>query len=107
MLRETVTRLYPDQPTEPPILLCAPTGVAAYNIGGATAHITFDIPVENSDHTGSRRVKFKQLSALKLEAARNRMKGVKYIIIDEISMVSYATLEFIHRSHPPLPTICH
>lgn len=107
MLRETVTRLYPDQPTEPPILLCAPTGVAAYNIGGATAHITFDIPVENSDHTGSRRVKFKQLSALKLEAARDRMKGVKYIIIDEISMVSYATLEFIHRSHPPLPTICH
>ena len=30
-----------------PVLLTAPTGIAAYNIGGVTAHSAFCLPVEH------------------------------------------------------------
>ena len=73
-------------------MLVAPTGVAAFNIGGLTIHYAFRLPVEHGNFT-----KYTKLSAERLHQLRLLCKDVHTIIIDEISMVSYETLGFIHQ----------
>ena len=70
--------------------LTAPTGVAAYNIGGLTIHRALRLPVEHH-HTSS----YRKLSDQALTQMRKQWKGVRYLIIDEISMVSDKTLQHI------------
>ena len=63
------------------ILLTAPTGKAAFNIGGTTLHSAFGLPVH----------KFETVPPLSAEAANSlsvRMCEVKTLIVDEISMCS-------------------
>ncbi len=58
--------------------LVAPTGTAAALIGGSTYHYALGINENNGDNmTG------KQLSQLK-----SRLVGVKYMFMDEVSMLS-------------------
>ena len=73
-------------------MLVGPTGVAAFNIGGLTIHYAFQLPVEHGNLT-----KYTKLSAERLHQLRLLCKDVHTIIIDEISMVSYETLGFIHQ----------
>ena len=73
-------------------MLVAPTGVAAFNIGGLTIHYAFRLLVEHGNLT-----KYTKLSAERLQQLRLLCKDVHTIIIDEISMVSYETLGFIHQ----------
>ena len=73
-------------------MLVAPTGVAAFNIGGLTIHYAFWLPVEHGNFT-----RYTKLSAVKLHQLRLLCKDVHTLIIDEISMVSYETLRFIHQ----------
>ena len=73
-------------------MLVAPTGVAAFNIGGLTIHYAFRLPVEHGNLT-----RYTKLSAERLHQLRLLCKDVHTIIIDEISMVSYETLGFIHQ----------
>ena len=73
-------------------MLVAPTGVAAFNIGGLTIHYAFQLPVEHGNLT-----KYTKLNAERLHQLRLLCKDVHTIIIDEISMVSYETLEFIYQ----------
>ena len=70
----------------------APSGVAAFNIGGLTIHHAFRLPVEHDNLT-----KYTKLRAERLHQLRLLCKDVHTIIIDEISMVSYETLGFIHQ----------
>ncbi|CAG8720815.1 17502_t:CDS:1 [Cetraspora pellucida] len=69
-----------------PVLLLAPTGVAAYNIHGTTIHSALSIPVNctNFDLNGER-----------LKQLQNKLQDVKYFIIDEKSMVGHRTLALI------------
>ena len=67
--------------------LMAPTGVAAFNIGGLTIHQALNLPVENGNSLGAERLK----------ELRQSCKYFNTIIIDEISMVSYKTMSFIHK----------
>ena len=73
-------------------MLVAPTGIAAFNIDGLTIHYAFWLPVEHGNLT-----RYTKLSAQKLHELRLLCKDVHMIIIDEISMVSYETLSFIHQ----------
>ena len=73
-------------------MLVAPMGVAAFNIGGLTIHYAFRLPVEHGNLT-----KYTKLSVERLHQLRLLCKDVHTIIIDEISMVSYETLGFIHQ----------
>ena len=73
-------------------MLVAPTGVAAFNIGGLTIHYAFCLPVEHGNMT-----RYRKLSAERLHELRLLCKEIHTIIIDEISMVSYETLVFIHQ----------
>ena len=90
LLREYLIRL--EAADRDIVLLTAPTGVAAYNIQGVTVHAAFSLPIEHG-----RNVSYLPLSAYKLKTLRQKLQHIKYIIIDEISMVSYRTLEFIHQ----------
>ena len=68
----------------------APTGIAAIDIDGATIHTALNIPV---GHFGKNLL---SLSKKMRSTLRNRLADLKFIIIDEISMVSNNLLYYIH-----------
>jgi ATP-dependent DNA helicase PIF1 len=79
----------------------APTGIAAVNIGGVTIHSALRL----KQSAGSTQI---QSLILIKEEDRNRLKQIRVIIIDEISMVNAELLNFIssvfarlHRSTLP------
>ena len=75
----------------PNVLVAAPTGVAAFNINGRTLHSLLQLPTQ--DHSNAQ---YRPLSPRNLKILREAFRYVQYLIIDEISMVSYNTLEHIH-----------
>ena len=79
-----------DDPNDLVIQLTAPTGTAAYNIGGVTLHNFFQLPLgQSNNHTN--------LSSDKLASLRNRLSKLKILIIDEISMVGADMLAQLHE----------
>ena len=73
-----------------PILRCAPTGVAAYLISGRTLNSVFRIPIT---------VKYgalEPLSATGRQQLQSVFRHLRYLIIDEKSMVSLQMLGWIH-----------
>jgi len=74
-------------PTSVKILLCAPTGKAAFGIGGSTLHSMFSLPVNQAGSA------FRSLSPDLLNTLRSRFIDLKVLIKDEISMVG-ATMFF-------------
>ena len=77
-------------PDKPCILLMAPTGKAAYLIRGNTLHSALKIPV-------NQKLQYKSLDTDSLNTLRMQMIGVKYIFIDEVSMVGSGMLNFVHK----------
>ncbi|XP_060603886.1 uncharacterized protein LOC132756767 [Ruditapes philippinarum] len=71
------------------LLMCAPTGKAAHNIGGLTIHSAFCIPANQG-------FQFKPLDMQQLNSMRARYHSLKMIIIDEISMVGRGMFNFIN-----------
>ena len=69
------------QPDEPLVLLTAPTGLAAFNIGGVTLHSAFMLKT-NSGDTNS----WKKQPTMKMKLA-----NLALCVIDEISMVGGST----------------
>ena len=86
------TRLFArmvENPDDVSVLLTAPTGVAAFNINGATIHSAFSIPV-------NARLPYQPLSEDKISTLRNKLQQLNIVIIDEISMVDQKLLCYIH-----------
>ena len=75
-----------------PVLVCAPTGVSAKNIGGQTLHTAFRLPVQHGFEPS-----FKELSAASLSTLRELYRHVHTLVIDEVSMVSSNMLSYINR----------
>ena len=76
-------------------LLCgiaAPTGLAAFNVGGVTLHRLFQLPVEHATKAPS----YWPLPKMSQKVMRATLSDVKLFIIDEISMVSSINLAFVH-----------
>ena len=71
-------------------LLVAPTGKAAHNIKGHTIHSAFHVPANQnlSNYT--------KLTWDHLNTYRTKFQNLKWIICDEISMVSNYMLRYIH-----------
>lgn len=67
------------------------TGVAARQIFGKTLHSVFLLPIEKGNS-----MSYKRLSGNKLEQERRKWRHISWLIIDEISMVSYENLRIIH-----------
>lgn len=83
---------HPKVSNNDPVIIAAPTGVAARNIHGVTLHYAFRLPVqhgyESSLHT---------LSPRTLKHLQSKMQTFHTIIIDEISMISAKTFTHIHH----------
>ena len=77
------------------VLLCAPTGIAAFNIGGATLHSTFILPYNQSSSNYSSDLR--PLSENIRTEIASKLFGVQLIICDELSMVSNLHLAFINE----------
>ena len=75
-------------PEEPRILILAPTGKAAINIDGTTIHTALGINVGH---------KLYPLNDRQGGTLRNKLSEIKFIIIDEISMVSSVLFYQVHQ----------
>lgn len=73
------------------LLLLAPTGIAAINIGGSTIHFALKMPLHDFGKTVSR------LSDSSRSTLTQLLSDISLIIIDEISMVSNVLLSYIHQ----------
>lgn len=67
------------------IMLCAPTGCAAYNIGGSTCHSELHIAPKSEQ----------QISKKNMLKLRDKMNGLFVLVIDERSMISAKLLQAI------------
>ena len=67
-----------DDPECPHVVLCAPTGTAAVNIKGHTLHSTFGFTFGDEHYS---------LSDKTRDTKRSQFKNLKFLIIDEVSMV--------------------
>ena len=90
-IKEHLERSVLGGPDKHACMLMAPTGVAAFNIGGLTIHRAMQLQVEHG-----RVARQLPLSALALHDLSTLWNGVHTIIIDEVSMVSYQILKSIH-----------
>lgn len=73
------------------VLVAAPTGVAAKNIKGVTCHSAYSLPIEKFKMGEYLKLKGKKLAMLRIKFTRTR-----WLIIDEISMISYQVLRQIN-----------
>lgn len=91
---QTVIRIFAinNQGNENHVLVCAPTGVAAYNISDYTCHVAFILPLQTKKTDD-----YIPLSTEKLAVVKETFSAIKLIVIDEISMVGADTLLTIHR----------
>ena len=69
-----------------PVVRAAPTGVAAFNIIGKTLHSLFRLPVKQ---------KKSDLSAATLQSLQSQFQDVRFLVIDEKSMIDLKTLSII------------
>ena len=90
VLEQTVERILRkagDDIESPYILKTAPTGVAAANISGTTLHSAFSFSFGSN---------YESLSDKKRDMKRNELKNLKFLIVDEISMIDSDMLYKIH-----------
>lgn len=70
-------------------LLAAPTGAAAVLINGKTVHSIFKLPRQSKN--------YKPLTGEAARSLCNKMQNVKYLILDEYSMIGCKTLAMINK----------
>jgi len=71
--------------------VAAPTGLAAYNVGGVTVHRLFQLPIELEGKTAG----YWPLSKVAHKVMRTNFHSLKRIIIDEVLMLSSLNLAYI------------
>lgn len=79
-----------ENPDEVKVIICAPTGKAAFDVGGCTIHSAFNIPADQGFH-------FKPLDMQQLNTYQIKFRCLKVLFIDEISMVSKKMFNFINQ----------
>ena len=72
--------------------IAAPTGLAAFNVGGITIHRLFQLPVEHEGKTAE----YWALPKSSQKVMKTTLRSVKMIIVDEISMVSSLNFAYMH-----------
>ena len=74
------------------VIVAAPTGLAAFNMGGLTIHRLFQLPIEHEGKTAG----YWSLPKVSQKVMKKQLLNVKLIIVDEISMVSSLNLAYMH-----------
>ena len=72
--------------------ITAPTGLAAFNVGGVTVHRLFQLPIEHEGRTAG----YWSLSKESQKTLKTSLRHVKVFIVDEVSMVSSLNLAYLH-----------
>ena len=72
--------------------IAAPTGLAAFNVGGITIHRLFQLPIE---HEG-KAAEYWALPKSSQKVMKTTLRSVKIIIVDEVSMVSSLNFAYMH-----------
>ena len=72
--------------------VAAPTGLAAFNIGGVTLHRLFQLPIEHDGKTAT----YWPLSKDAQKVMWTMLQHIKLIIVDEVSMLSSLNLTYMH-----------
>ena len=85
--RKRLKPLHKNSPDAPTVLLTAPTGCAAFQIGGKTLHSTLHLNTHSN---------YQSLSSEKQNYLHNAYEHLRVVIIDEISMVGSQTLYDVH-----------
>ena len=67
--------------------VAAPTGLAAFNVGGLTIHRLFQL---------RKTAEYWSLSKASQKVMKTKLHSLKLIIVDEISMVSSLTMTYMH-----------
>ena len=88
-LRKYFSHQAGSNPDDISILICAPTGKAAFNVGGLTIHSAFNIPPEQG-------FRYKPLDMQQLNTFQIKYRHLKVVFIDEISMVGQNMFNFIN-----------
>ena len=78
------------EPETMSILKIAPTGKAAYLIRGNTIHSALRIPINNN-------YGYKSLDSDSRNTLRTQLRGLKYIIVDEVSMLGGGLFNFVNK----------
>ena len=73
-------------------VVAAPTGLAAYNVGGVMVHCLFQLPIEHEGNTAG----YWTSSKVAQKVMRTNLCSLKLVIIDEVSMLSSLNLAYIH-----------
>ena len=72
--------------------IAAPTGLAAFNVGGMTLHRLFQLPIEHEGKTSM----YWPLPKASHKVMKTTLHDMKLLIVDEVSMVSSLTLAYVH-----------
>ena len=85
-----VGKIWPSK--EVTVAVAAPTGLAAFIVGGLTTHRLFQLPIEHDSTTAD----YWSLSKATQKVMKTKLRSLKLIVVDEISMVSSLTLTYMH-----------
>ena len=91
-IRALVTKVWHNEKDSLLCAVSAPTGLAAFNVGGVTIHRLLQLPIE---HEG-RAAGYWRLGKDSLKIMRSSLSKLRVLIIDEVSMVSNLNLAYIH-----------
>ena len=89
-IRAVVASMWPSQ--DYTCAITAPTGLAAFNVGGITIHRLFQLPIEHEGKTAG----YWSLSKGSHKTLKTCLRHVKVFIVDEVSMVSSLNLAYLH-----------
>jgi ATP-dependent exoDNAse (exonuclease V) alpha subunit len=91
-IRALVTKVWHNEKDSLLCAVSAPTGLAAFNVGGVTIHRLLQRPIE---HEG-RAAGYWRVGKDSLKIMRSSLSKLRVLIIDEVSMVSNLNLAYIH-----------
>ena len=72
--------------------IVAPTGLAAFNVGGLTIHRLFQLPIKHEGKTAG----YWSLPKDTQKKLQTTFRPLKIIIVDEVTMVSNLNLTYLH-----------
>ena len=91
-VRGLVSQIWQDRADCPVCAVSAPTGLAAFNVGGVTIHRLLQLPIE---HEG-RPARYWRLGKDALKVMHASLSQLHLLIVDEVSLVSSLNLVYIH-----------
>ena len=91
-IQAKVAEIWKDQTSRVTCVVAAPTGIAAFNIGGVTVHRLFQLPIEHEGKTAQ----YWSLPKGSQKMLRTTLRDLKLVIIDEVSMLSSLNLAYMH-----------